>query len=323
MSDKIKGDDSDNEKKILVSETIEIKQEKKPDLPTKSSMEILSELFSTFDAEPPIIIKKEKSEVSSGKKHKKKKKHKHKEKKHKKKSRKRHCSNSSSSEGGKVDLAQILIKQEKDFSAKKIKIEGTDLSLNIDVNTTDDLIKKEESCESDSKTPVGSPKLGLKKSKIVIQDLKKSSVFEALLKDSQNDEISSDNKEKKHKKKHKQKCKKRSRSESKDRHEKKVKVNNLREKESKHSKHKNSDKSSNDDYGEKAHHKSRDRERSRERHYDRQLYDKYKDEYYRTLDDYKKSRKDNPFYRGYKEETSYQSNERDRDFRLSGRDRYM
>jgi len=38
--------------------------EKKPIIsePKKSSMQILSELFSTFDAEPPVIVKKEKSE---------------------------------------------------------------------------------------------------------------------------------------------------------------------------------------------------------------------------------------------------------------------
>lgn len=276
MSDKVKDEpDSDhNEKK---KENVEIKQEKKPELPTKSSMEILSELFSTFDAEPPVIIKKEKSEESSGKKHKKKKKHKHKEKKHKKKSKKRHHSSSSSSEEGKVDLAQILIKQEKDSTAKKIKIEGIDLSLNLDDDKSE---KKEEPEESDSKTPEGSPKSGLKKSKIVIQDLKNSSVFEALLKEPQSgtDEISSSIKEKKHKKKHKHKSKKRSRSKSKDRHAKKVKVNDLRDilndKESKHTKHKHSDKSSNDDYEEKDHYRSKERDRSKEKYYDRQLYDK-------------------------------------------------
>lgn len=70
-------------------------KEKKPEIPTKSSLEILSELFSTFHAEPPVIIKKEKSEDI--KKHKKKKKHKHKERKHKKKDKKRKRSRSSNS----------------------------------------------------------------------------------------------------------------------------------------------------------------------------------------------------------------------------------
>lgn len=76
----------------------------------KSSMEILSELFSKFDADPPVIIKKEKDE--SSRKHKKsKKKHKHKEKKHKKKSKKhkvRNSSESDSSNGSGIDLTDIL-----------------------------------------------------------------------------------------------------------------------------------------------------------------------------------------------------------------------
>lgn len=95
--------------------------------PQKSSMEILSELFSTFDAKPPIIVKKEKD---SSKKHKKsKKKHKHKskkDKKHKKKSKKRHRSCSSSSSKSSLDLAEILLKSEKDCLEqfqKRIKLE--------------------------------------------------------------------------------------------------------------------------------------------------------------------------------------------------------
>ncbi|KAJ8919196.1 hypothetical protein NQ315_012184 [Exocentrus adspersus] len=106
-------------------------EEQKPTLPTKSSMEILSELFSTFHAEPPLIIKKEKSEDSSKKHKKSKKKHKHKDKKHKKKEKKKKKADSSSSDDTKLDLAKILIKQEKDASEKKIKIEGTDIALEI------------------------------------------------------------------------------------------------------------------------------------------------------------------------------------------------
>lgn len=90
-------------------------------LSSKSSMEILSELFSSFDAEPPIIVKKEKRDSSpkSKKTKKSKKKHKHKEKKHKTKRK-------------DIDLAKLLIKQEKESSSEsKIKIEGTDLSFKI------------------------------------------------------------------------------------------------------------------------------------------------------------------------------------------------
>ncbi|XP_030762013.1 protein SON isoform X1 [Sitophilus oryzae] len=102
----------------------------------KSSMEILSELFSTFDAEFPVIVKeekKDKTEEGHKKSKKSKKKHKHKDKKHKKKSkkRKRSSSASSSSDSSEVDLAQILIKEEKDKADKRIKIEGTSISLEI------------------------------------------------------------------------------------------------------------------------------------------------------------------------------------------------
>lgn len=111
-----------NEQESLEPDKIALKRENKPELPAKSSMEILSELFSTFDAEPPVIVKEEQMEESIGKKHKKKKKHK-KDKKHKKKSKKRsHSTSNSSDEKEMVDLAQILIKQEKDLVAKKLKL---------------------------------------------------------------------------------------------------------------------------------------------------------------------------------------------------------
>lgn len=301
-----------------------VKTEKKTELPTKSSMEILSELFSTFDAEPPIIVKEEKIEEHTEKKHKKKKKHKHKAKKHKKKSKKRHFSTSSTSgEDGKVDLEQILIKQEKDTSAKKIKIEGTGLSLNLDNNKSN--CEKKESDENDCKTPEGSPTHGsIKKNKIFIQDLKKSSLFDISKESLSEDDSNSYKKEKKHKKKHKQKSKKRSRSKSKERSHKKVKGTDLRdilkEKESKSNRHKYSDKSSTEDYDEKGKSKTKEKDRSKERSYDdKHLYNKYREEYHRVLDDYKRSRKDNPFYRTYKDELSHKSSERDH--RRSSRDR--
>lgn len=301
-------------------EEVDIKVEKNTDLPTKSSMEILSELFSTFHAEPPLLIKKEKSEESNGKKHKKKKKHKHKEKKHKKKSKKRHRTSSSSSEQcTKVDLAELLIKQEKDVSTKRIMIEGTDLSFAVN----ECKIENEEIAnESDSKTPIGSP--SIKRSKIVIQDLKSNSVFETILKASKHDETSTTIKDKKHKKKHKHKSKKRSRSKSKEKHEKRLKLDDLRDilkdKESKYRKHKYSDKSSTDDYEIKTDHKNKERDRSKDKSYDRHLSNKH-DDYYRLFDDCRKSRKDNPFYKNYKDEMSYRSRDRERDTKWNSRER--
>ncbi|KAL3276444.1 hypothetical protein HHI36_011825 [Cryptolaemus montrouzieri] len=99
-------------------------KETKPAIETKSSMEILSELFSTFHAEPPLIIKQEKS--NANKKHKKKKKHKSKDKKSKKKSKKRKRSSSSSSGNNssselEFDLAKILIKHEEKSDEKKLR----------------------------------------------------------------------------------------------------------------------------------------------------------------------------------------------------------
>ncbi|XP_068912152.1 protein Son isoform X2 [Tenebrio molitor] len=117
-------------------------EEQKPvvDAPVKSSMEILSELFNSFDAEPPLIIKKEKSDSPGKKPKKSKKKHKHKDKKHKKKEKKKKREHSPSSDKTEIDLAEILIKQEKESSEQKIRIEGTDLSFNIKK-------EKESKCE--------------------------------------------------------------------------------------------------------------------------------------------------------------------------------
>ncbi|KAK5650990.1 hypothetical protein RI129_002019 [Pyrocoelia pectoralis] len=138
------------------------KEEEKPvpkiTEPSKSSMEILSELFSTFDAEPPIIVKKEKEET---KKHKKsKKKHKHKDKKHKKKEKKRKRSKSITSEQSAVDLAELLIKQERLSPDKKIKLEELPTAHTGDTKNID--------------------------SKITIKNLKFSSIFEATIRDVSN-----------------------------------------------------------------------------------------------------------------------------------------
>lgn len=289
-----------------------IKQEKKIEIPSKSSMEILSELFSTFDSEPPLIIKEEKLEKSIGKKHKKdkKKKHKHKESKHKKKSKKRHSVSSSSNEELKVDLAEILIKQEANSSIKKMTIHGTDLKLNINANA---IMEN----ESDSKTPEGSPKVDhLKKNKILIQDLKKS-LLEKVKEKSKTDESDSHIKEKKHKKKHKHKLKKRKRSKSKERYGKKIKLNDIKDvlsdKESKSTSYKYADRSPVDDFDE---YKNKDKDEVKER-----SHDKYKHNYFKEVSDYRRSRRDNPFYKSYKSEITQKSNERDRGNRWSSRDR--
>ncbi|KOC68083.1 Protein SON [Habropoda laboriosa] len=102
-----------------------IKIKPEPGLPEKSSNEILTELFSTFDAEEEIAssentdqqvpnanIKVEKSNKSQVKKKKAKKKHKHKDKKHKKKS-KRNSSESNS------DLENIKKKKKHKKKAKR------------------------------------------------------------------------------------------------------------------------------------------------------------------------------------------------------------
>lgn len=81
-------------------DAVKIKPE--PGLPEKSSNEILTELFSTFDVDEGIVSPQNDSDTNTkgdkSEKKKKKKKHKHKDKKHKKKS-KRNSSDSSDSEG--------------------------------------------------------------------------------------------------------------------------------------------------------------------------------------------------------------------------------
>lgn len=95
---------------------VKIKQE--PGLPEKSSNEILTELFSTFDTPddgvasplnndwqvPNDDIKTAESDKLQTKKKKIKKKHKHKEKKHKKKSKHDSSDNNSDAEGNEMVL---------------------------------------------------------------------------------------------------------------------------------------------------------------------------------------------------------------------------
>lgn len=165
-------------------------KEKKPEIPVKSSMEILSELFSTFDAEPPVIVKKEKSEH---KKHKKsKKKHKHKKKKDKKRKRANSESDEELEEGS---LTRVVIKSEI-TSPKRIK-------------TDEDEVKVKKGPEVEQREDSGS---STKTGKIVIKDLKFSSIFEATIREikekQEKDEHSHrcvnnvEEKKKRHKKKH-------------------------------------------------------------------------------------------------------------------------
>lgn len=147
-------------------------EEQKTAVPSvqKTSMEILSELFSSFDAEPPVIVKKEKT--GEQKKHKKKKKHKNKDKKHKKKSKKRKRSHSCSSDSSAVDLTEILIKQENDPGEEQVK---TDLIQEI-VEVPDKIETGEDAVEKKTKETDDN-----KKGEIIIKDLKFSSIFDATI----------------------------------------------------------------------------------------------------------------------------------------------
>ncbi|CAH1100438.1 unnamed protein product [Psylliodes chrysocephalus] len=323
----------------------EIKEEKecKPNVPSKSSMEILSELFSTFHAKPPLIIKKEKSDESS-KKHKKKKKHKSKDKKHKKKEKKKKRSSSSSSisdtENGKVDLEQILIKKEKELAEKKIKKEF------------DELIKKEKASKkqhSDEEEGVWEEKQDNEKSKsmdngkqkIIIKDIKFKSIFDSAINEikqkieEHEEGLVSDSDSSKKKKKHKSHSKKRSRSRSRDLKEKRIKTHDKLEKKDREKDHKRSKDADKDkekhrrnsrdkdkERYQEHHDRNRDKERNsfyssdkktrdhdRDRHEERDRYrdrsrERHRDEYNRELEEYKRSRN-----KTYKDDDFYKKEE--------------
>ncbi|XP_006622947.1 protein SON [Apis dorsata] len=129
-----------------------IKIKPEPGLPEKSSNEILTELFSTFDAEEEIIslentdqqvpnasVKVEKSLKSQIKKKKAKKKHKHKDKKHKKKS-KRNSSESNS------DLENI--KKKKKHKKKTKRKHEDDSSKSSDSDEPKNKISKLSTCSN-------------------------------------------------------------------------------------------------------------------------------------------------------------------------------
>ncbi|CAH0552524.1 unnamed protein product [Brassicogethes aeneus] len=290
-------------------------EEKKPvtDEPQKSSMEILSELFSTFDAEPPLIIKKEKDEETT-KKHKKgKKKHKHKEKKHKKKDKKRKRDNSSSSDDSDLDV--------------KIKKE-----IKIDVKTEKNGDKSpRENVESKDKTTLGKPK-----NKIVIKDL--STIFQPTIKEIQekvkekgeDGEIISDHSEEEPKEKHKKHKHKSKESSRKRRHSKSKERSKSREKRNKSDdlRHKLND----DKYKDKNKHKNHNRDRDfyksksySEREKDRSR-DRHKEhtsrEFHRRLEDYRHKReRDEDFYKPRDRDRHRGHDDRDRERRHKERDK--
>ncbi|XP_018575013.1 protein SON isoform X2 [Anoplophora glabripennis] len=334
--------------------------EQKPTIPAKSSMEILSELFSTFHAEPPLIIKKEKPEESNRKHKKSKKKHKHKDKKHKKKEKKKKKSSSSSSEDSEVDLAKILIKQEKDASEKKIKIEGTELAFDVKLKN----LKKEQDVEDESEDSNDAEvNVRARKNKVAIKSLKLNTIFQSAIKEIQDkvkrkvdeegevsdSESSISDKEVKVIKEdihYKYSGKKRSRSSSKDKSDKKVKIDDLRNKIRNDYKYKEKnreinlskekdrykDHSSDKDFYKGSYHsrrsedhrsRNRDRERTRDRHrdYRSRSRERHKDSYSREIEDYKRNRnRDSSFY---KDDGFYKSREKeDRDEKSTVRDRY-
>ncbi|KAG7201963.1 hypothetical protein KM043_004666 [Ampulex compressa] len=113
-----------------------IKIKPEPGLPEKSSNEILTELFSTFDADEGIVspdntdqqvpnaqVKVEKAEKCQVKKKKGKKKHKHKDKKNKKKSRRNSSESNSDLESGGIKKKK---KRKKKSKRKHDSIEASD-----------------------------------------------------------------------------------------------------------------------------------------------------------------------------------------------------
>lgn len=332
-------------------------EDKKPTIPTKSSMEILSELFSTFHAEPPLIIKKEKSEESNKKHKKSKKKHKHKDKKHKKKEKKRKKSSSSSSDDSEVDLARILIKQEKDAS-NKIKRGGTDLEWNVRLKNLKKEEESEDESEDSSKVEISNSS---RHSKIAIKGLKLDSIFESTIKeihdkvkrevdeegeisDSESSDSDKEYTRNRGYKNHTSDIKKRSRSSSKDKSDKKLKIDDLRSKVKSDHKHREKshersaikekdrykDYNNEKDFYKGSYHsrrgddhriRDRDRDRMRDRQKDHRSRsrERHKDSYNREVENYKRNR--NSFY---KDDGFYKPREKeDRDEKSFVRDRYV
>ncbi|CAG5100995.1 Similar to Son: Protein Son (Drosophila melanogaster) [Cotesia congregata] len=128
-------------------DAVKIKQE--PDMPEKSSNQILTELFSTFDVdegiESPVNDEEDDDDSNDGddttdkvkkKKKKSKKKHKHKDKKHKKRSRK-----NSSDSGSECEVDGV--KKKKKHKKKLKRKKSTDLSDSSNSDEPKVKIKKE------------------------------------------------------------------------------------------------------------------------------------------------------------------------------------
>ncbi|XP_056640314.1 protein Son isoform X1 [Diorhabda sublineata] len=330
---------------------IKEEKEQKPDIPQKSSMEILSELFSTFHAKPPVIVKKEKL-VESNKRHKKKKKHKSKDKKHKKKEKKKKYSSSNSTSNDetdeKLDLAQILIKQEKELAEKKIKDE-----IDRVKRKSQDYEKSEEQSikleESDEEIMIQAETSRDSLKRNVTTNIKYKSLFDSAICDIKSNidvheegEATDSDDSRTKKKKHKSHSKKRSRSRSREpKHiEKKLKVdeksetkhrdkdkfrkhsrdNNKHRDRSRSSEHvgKSRDKEKNvyngkSDRWSRENSREHDRERHRERHRSRE---RFRDEYSRDLEDYRKRRFNND------EDFHKKRDDRDSEEKWFMRDRY-
>lgn len=250
-------------------------KEEKMNAPIKSSMEILSELFSSFDAEPPVIIKKEKSEH---KKHKKeKKKHKHKKKKEKKRKKR-------DSDYDKESSPTKVIKTETN-SPKRIKIEREEV--------------KEKANDTQKQND--------RKSKIVIKDLKFSSIFEATIREIREKQekegkiLEKGNTEEEKMKKHKKKHHKHRRSRD---------VSSSREKHRSRDRSRSNSRKSDEDYD--TWHRSRKKNYDRSRSRDKERNDR--SSYYKHCDrDKYRVDKDRNRYSEYKnQEKERNKNHRDR-----------
>ncbi|XP_065156175.1 protein Son-like isoform X3 [Atheta coriaria] len=330
-------------------EDAELKDEK-PQIEAKSSMQILSELFSTFDAEPPVIVKKEKDD--DVKKHKKsKKKHKHKnkkDKKHKKKSKKkrRKSDNSSSSDTDGIDLSDIikteitqtsllsdtlqtLIKSE---IKQEVKEEPGEADNSQDKSSGNSNINSEN---TDKKVDTNKSEVKNGKSKITIKEIKASSLL------NNGTEHKKSHKRKKHEhhdkhdgisSKRSRLSKSRSRSNSRDRIEKRRKDrkegdkyhrsrsprSKLDDKYDRHEKYRDETSHRSDKYKSDDKYEDRDyreHKSNHDSHKERGDYrqDKYRDDHRHKSDSRRHDSRDDDFYKNYNEDRRFKDRFKDRE----------
>lgn len=159
-----------------------IKIKPEPGLPEKSSNEILTELFSTFDAEEEIAssenvsqqvsdvnVKLEKTDTPQIKKKKAKKKHKHKDKKHKKKSKRNSTESNSEVESSNV-------KKKKKHKKKTKRKHENDSSRSSDSDEPKVKVSKLETSSNNLKKKSHNKENGLEKKYV-----NESGMFEAAL----------------------------------------------------------------------------------------------------------------------------------------------